>query len=80
MTRFDTVSRVRQLAAERNVPITRLARACGINHSTLAATRARSGQLQVDTIARICEVLEITLAEFFAQQPDLPTEPPPPTP
>ena len=63
--KIDTVARVRQLAAERNIPITRLTKACGLNHSTLDMTRAGGGQLQVVTIARICDVLQITLAEFF---------------
>lgn len=63
--RIDTVARVRQLAAERNIPLSRLSRECGINHSTLAITRARGGQLQVDTIYKICDFLGITIADFF---------------
>lgn len=71
MSRFDTVARVRQLAEARSIPITSLVKACGMNHSTLSATKARGGQLQVDTISRICDVLQITLGEFFS-----PTEEP----
>lgn len=63
--RIDTVTRVRQLAAEHNISLSRLSKECGINHSTLSTTRARGGQLQVDTIYRICDVLEISIAEFF---------------
>ncbi|MBR6861297.1 MAG: helix-turn-helix transcriptional regulator [Acidaminococcaceae bacterium] len=63
--RIDTVARARQLAAERNMPLSRLSRECGINHSTLAITRARGGQLQVDTIYKICDVLDISIADFF---------------
>lgn len=63
--RIDTVARARQLAAERNIPLSRLSRECGINHSTLATTRSRGGQLQVDTIYKICEYLQISIAEFF---------------
>ena len=69
MSRFDTVARVRQLAEARSIPITSLVKACGMNHSTLSATKARGGQ--VDTISRICDVLQITLGEFFS-----PTEEP----
>ena len=63
--RIDTVTRVRQLAAEHNISLSRLSRECGINHSTLSTTRARGGQLQVDTIYKICDVLQISIAEFF---------------
>lgn len=63
--RIDTVARARQLAAEHNIPLSRLTKECGINHSTLSVTRARGGQLQVDTIARICDYIGITIGEFF---------------
>ena len=69
-TTFDTVLRVRQLADEHAIPLSRLVRDCGIHHSTLSAASSRGGQLQVDTIARICEVLHITLAEFFSAPAD----------
>ena len=69
--RIDTVARARQLAAERNIPLSRLSRECGINHSTLAITRARGGQLQVDTIYKICDFLGITIAEFFTLPEEL---------
>lgn len=63
--RIDTVARARQLVAERNIPLSRLSRECGINHSTLATTRSRGGQLQVDTIYKICDYLQISIADFF---------------
>ena len=63
--RIDTVARVRQLAADRNIPLSRLSRECGINHSTLATTRSRGGQLQVETIYKICDFFQISIAEFF---------------
>lgn len=68
--RIDTVARARQLASEHNMPLSRLAKQCGINHSTLSVTRARGGQLQIETIYRICDVLGITTAEFFTPPPD----------
>ena len=69
--RIDTVARVRQLAAERNISLSRLSRECGINHSTIAITRARGGQLQVDTIYKICDFLGITIADFFTLPDEL---------
>ena len=65
---FDTISRVRELAAERNISLSELARSSGMNHSTLTATKARGGQLQVDSIIRICETLGLSLSEFFSSQ------------
>ena len=38
-----------------------------ILHSTLKNTRARGGQLAVDTIEQICNGLGISLAEFFTE-------------
>lgn len=63
--RIDTVARVRQLAAERNISLSRLTKECGINHSTLSMARVRGGQLQVETIYKVCDLLQITIAEFF---------------
>ena len=69
--KIDTVARVRQLAEERNMTVSGLARACGINPSTFSVTRARGGQLQIDTIIRICDALDLPLCEFFAT-PEVP--------
>lgn len=68
MDRIDTVARARQLAAERNIPLSVLAKKCGINHSTLDRAKSRGGQLQVETIYRICEHLRISVVEFFTIQ------------
>ena len=64
---IDTLARVRQLAAERHMSLSCLARTCGIHPSTFSAQQARGGQLQVDTIIRICDALELSLGEFFTQ-------------
>ena len=63
---FDTYGRVRELAAQRAMSVSRLAAVCGLNPSTLAAARSRRGQLKLDTICCICGGLGISLAEFFS--------------
>ena len=63
---FDTVGRVKQLAAARGLSVTELARRSGLNHSTFANTMMRGGQLKVETIERLCVGLNITLPEFFS--------------
>lgn len=50
---MDTVKRVYELAAERDLPIARLAQMSGIAESTIKMTRKRGGQLKIDTIERV---------------------------
>lgn len=63
---MTTVQRVRDLARERRIPLSRLAAMSGINYSTLRTTRERNGDYSVDTIIRICRALGISLSEFFS--------------
>ena len=65
---MDTVRRVQDLVAERHMTLYQLTQFSGISDSTLRSTRRRGGQLTVDTIERICDALDITLSEFFAEQ------------
>lgn len=62
---METVERVYQLAAERNISINRLAEMSGVSVSTIKTTKNRNGQLKVDTIERICNALGIPLYSFF---------------
>ena len=62
---METVERVYELAAERNISINRLAEMSGVSVSTIKMTKSRGGQLKVDTIERICNALEIPLYMFF---------------
>ncbi len=64
---IDTLERVRELAEERHMTISHLARICGINPATFSVSRTRGGQLKIDTIVRICDALDLTLSEFFAR-------------
>lgn len=63
---MNTVARAKELALERNLTFFKLANLCDIAYTTLKSTEARGGQLNVDTIERICTGLGITMSEFFA--------------
>ena len=62
---METIERVYELAAERNISINRLAEMSGVSVSTIKTTKNRGGQLKVDTIERICNALGIPLYMFF---------------
>ena len=65
---MDTIARVKELAAERNISMHKLAQVCDVPYSTLKNTEQRCGQLTVDTIERICIGLEITMSTFFEEK------------
>ena len=65
---MDTISRVRELAAERNLSLHALALVCDVPYSTLKNTEQRGGQLSVDTVERICLGLGIPLSLFFVEK------------
>ncbi len=62
---MDTVQRVRDLLAERNLSLYKFSQMSNISYPTFRNTEKRGGQLTVDTIERVCEALDITLPEFF---------------
>ncbi|MBO5953199.1 MAG: helix-turn-helix transcriptional regulator [Oscillospiraceae bacterium] len=64
---MNTMSRVEELVVDRGLTLFKLAILCDVPYSTLKNTRARGGQLAVDTIEQICHGLGITMAEFFTE-------------
>ena len=62
---METIERVYELAAERNISINRLAEMSGISVSTIKTTKNRGGQLKIDTIERIRNALDMPLYAFF---------------
>ena len=64
---MNTVARVKELGAERNLTLFRLSVICDIPYSTLKNTERRQGQLTIVTIERICQGLGITMAVFFSE-------------
>ena len=67
MTKMDTLGRVYDLIAQRDMTLYQLAKISDVSPSTLRNTKRREGQLKIDTIERICTALGITLSEFFAE-------------
>ena len=66
---FNSVARVEQLAARRGIAVSRLALECDVNPSTIATAKSRGCQLNLDTIIRICDHLDLLLDEFFRTVP-----------
>ena len=64
---MNTMDRVKELAAERNLTLYELAQKCELSYPSLKQTEKRNGQLRVDTIERICKELGVTLSFFFAE-------------
>lgn len=58
--------RINVLAAEDDMSINELAKWCGINQSTIQnITSGRNASATVSTIKKICDGLNISLAQFF---------------
>lgn len=57
---------VKLLADERDLTLFQLAQLCQVNYSTLKNAENRHGQLNVDTIERICDGLHMPMSAFFA--------------
>lgn len=66
---MNTINRVQELADERGLTLCQLSKICDLSESTIRAAKKRGNQLSVDTIERICEALNISLSEFFADAP-----------
>ena len=67
---MDTIARLKELTGERGISLYRLSQLCDISYSTLKNAEARSGQLSLDSIERICDKLGIPLYEFFMTDED----------
>ena len=66
---MNTINRVQTLAGERGLTLCQLSKICDLSESTIRAAKKRGNQLSVDTIERICDALDISLSEFFADAP-----------
>ena len=67
---MDSLARLIDLLAERDMSLFALAKASGIHYSTFDAVKRRSGQLSLDTIERVCDTLQIPVYEFFMTDED----------
>ena len=64
---MNTISRVQELADERGLTLCQLSKICDLSEATIRTAKERGNQLSVDTIERICEALDISLSDFFAE-------------
>ncbi|MDR1674799.1 MAG: helix-turn-helix transcriptional regulator [Oscillospiraceae bacterium] len=67
MNLTDTIKiRIRELCSQRKITLNKLSIKCGITQSTLNNIYVRpNATMTVSTIKKICDGLDITLAEFF---------------
>ena len=63
---MNSVARVKELAAERNLTLYALAEKSGICYSTLRKAEKKESQFRFGTIERLCKGLEIPVKEFSA--------------
>ena len=63
---MDTMAIVKILADEHDLTLFQLARLCRMNYSTLKNAEDRHGQLNIDTIEKICTGLHMPMSAFFA--------------
>ena len=62
-------ARIIELCNERKITINKLSTICGITHSTLNNIMHREGSKpSVSTVKKICDGLEISMAQFFSAQ------------
>ena len=60
-------NRITYLCTERGITVNKLSTICGITQSTLDyAIKTKNSKTTVSTIKKICDGLDMTLAEFFA--------------
>lgn len=68
MAEFDVVARIQELCDSRSWTYYRLAKASGIPYSTLSTMLHKTNIPSVPSLMKICEGLNITLAQFFSDQ------------
>ena len=64
---MNTINRVQTLADERGFTLCQLSKICSLSEATIRLAKKRGNQLSLDTIERICEALDISLSDFFAE-------------
>ena len=67
---MDTIQRLYEILDDRGMSLFALAKEAAICPSTFASTIKRGGQLSIETIDRICQVLELRPYEFFMTDED----------
>lgn len=68
---MDIGQRVRDLRIARNITAKDLAEQIGVSPAFISALEHHSSSCSLKTLARICEVLEVSYATFFDEDKDL---------
>ena len=63
---MDVIAKLNELRLERNLSVYRLSELTGINQSTLANTFSRGTIPSIQNLEIMCNVMGITLSQFFA--------------
>ncbi len=67
---FDVLGRITELRQARGLSVYRLARLSGIPQSTIATWYQKNLHPPIDKIERVCEAMNVSLAEFFRTSDD----------
>ncbi|WP_425060205.1 hypothetical protein SCACP_08740 [Sporomusa carbonis] len=69
---FDIGSRIRELRAERGISAKEIAISLNVTPSFISGIEKGNNKCSLENLERICNVLGITISDFFAQgKPDL---------
>lgn len=66
----DYGKRIRELRSQRDITGAELARRVGLDSSQISKIENGASKPSLDALERICEALNLTLAEFFSGQQD----------
>lgn len=64
--------RITKLRQQRGITTNRLANLAGLSQSFIRSVELGEKGITVDNLALLCDVLQITLAEFFEEHPESP--------
>lgn len=73
---FDVGARIKELRTERNISAKQLAVELGFSQSFMSALEKGVKKCPLETLENICEVLGLSLAEFFSTDQELKSLPP----
>lgn len=65
---LDVGQRVNQLRLEKKMTAKQLATLVGVTPAFISALEHKSTNVSLRTLSKICETLEVTLAEFFSEE------------
>ena len=68
-TRFNVLDRLKEIREQRNMTVYRLAKLSGIPQSSIATRYSKQLYPPIDKLEILCNVLEISLADFFNTSP-----------